>query len=96
MYAYGRHCLQPKKTTEIYNKKSANQCSSYAGKPAGFLFTPNKPTKTNIFFIDATLFKIKLVQLLKLAWCKMLLMELDYFLNGSCTSATTVGCSITY
>ena len=96
MYADGRHCLQPKKTAEIYNKKSANQCSSNAGKPAGFLFTPNKPTKTNIFFIDATLFKKKLLQQLKLAWLKMLLMELDFFLNGSCASAKTVGCSITY
>jgi len=39
MYADGRHCLQPKKTTEIYNTKSTNQSSSYAGKPAGFILT---------------------------------------------------------
>jgi len=90
MYADGSHCLQPKKTAEIYNKKSANQCNSNAGKPAGFIFTPNKPSQTNIFFLGDTLFKTKLLQQLKLAWRKMLLMELDYFSNGSCESATTV------
>ena len=90
MYADGRHCLQPKKTTEIYNKKSASQCSSNAGKPAGFIFTPNKPSQTNIFFIGATLFKTKLLQQLKLARRKMLLTVLDYFANGSCASATIV------
>ena len=77
--ADGRHCLQPKKNSEIYDKKSANQCSSNAGKPAGFIFTPNKSSQTNTFFIGATLFKTKLVQQLKLAWRKMLLMEVDYF-----------------
>ncbi|MBC7626033.1 MAG: hypothetical protein H7254_01955 [Ferruginibacter sp.] len=90
MYADGRHCLQPKKTTEIYNKKSANQSSSYADKPAGFIFIQNKPSQTNIFFIDDTMFKTKLLQQFKLAWRKMLLMELDCFANGSCASATIV------
>ena len=90
MYAHGRHCLQPKKATEIYNKKSANQCSSNAGNPAGFLFTPNKPSQTNTFFIGAILFKTKLLQQLKLTWRKMLLMELDSLANGSCASATHV------
>ena len=94
MYADGRHCLQPKKATEIYNKKSTNQCSSNAGNPAGFIFTPNKPSQTNIFFIGDTLFKTKLQQQLKLAWRIMLLMELDSFANGSCTSATIVVCRL--
>ena len=92
MYADGRHCLQPKKATEIYNKKSTNQCSSNAGNPAGFIFTPNKPSQTNIFFIGATLFKTKLLQQLKSARRKMLLMELYSFADGSCTSATIVMC----
>ena len=96
MYADGRHCLQPEKTTEIYNKKSANQCSSNTGKPAGFIFTPNKPSQTNIFFIGDTLFKTKLQQQLKLAWRKTLRMELDSFSNGSCTSATIVGRSLVF
>jgi hypothetical protein len=43
MYAHGSHCLQPKETTKIYNKKSANQRSSNAGKAAGFIFQQNKP-----------------------------------------------------
>ena len=90
MYADGCHCPQPKKAAEIYNKKSKNQCSSNAGKPAGFIFTPNKPSQTNIFFIGATLFKTKLLQQLKLARRKMLLMELDSFANNCCASATTV------
>ena len=61
MYADGGHCLQPKKTAEIYNKKSANQCTSKAGKIARFIFSQNKPLQTNTFFIDATLFKTKLL-----------------------------------
>jgi hypothetical protein len=51
-----------KKATEIYCKKSTNQCTSYAGKPAGFIFNQNKPYQTNLLFISATLFKTKLLQ----------------------------------
>jgi hypothetical protein len=42
------------------NKKSANQTTSYSGKPAGVIFIKNKPSQTNKFFIGDALFKTKL------------------------------------
>ena len=93
MYADGRYRLQSKKTTEIYNKKTANQYSSNAGKATGFIFTQDNPTQTNIFFIGDALFKTKLLQQLKLAGRKILLKKLNSFSNGSSASAIIVGCN---
>ena len=50
-----------KKTAKVYYKKSANQCTSNAGKPAGLIFKQNKPYQSNILFIGAILFKTKLL-----------------------------------
>ena len=47
--ADGRYCLQPKKNAETYDKKSANQCSSNAGKPAGFILPKTSLHKPKYF-----------------------------------------------
>jgi hypothetical protein len=78
MHADGCCCLQPKKATKIYYQKSANQCTSNAGKARGFFIKQNKPYETNILFVSAPLLNTKLMQSFLKTMLKQALNELFF------------------